>query len=247
MFRAAIVALTFGFCPVAEAAEIRVFAASSLTDALKEIGATYQAQSGTRISFNFAASSTLARQIEEGAPADVFVSADERQMDRLQNGNHVVAESRRNVLSNTLVLIAPVDSHLAIASPADLPTQVRRLALADPKLVPAGIYARAYLERAGVWEQIAPRVIPVENVRAVLAAVESGNVDAGFVYKTDAPMARKSKVVLDVPADDAPQIRYAAALVRFSKQHPEAAKFLDFLGSDEARAVFEKFGFVVQH
>jgi molybdate transport system substrate-binding protein len=229
------------------AAEIRVFAASSLTDALKEIGAAYQTQSGTGVSFNFAASNTLARQIEEGAPADVFVSADEPQMDRLQKGEHVVAESRRNVLSNTLTLIASADSELAIAFPADLPSQVKRLALADPKMAPAGVYARSYLERAQVWEQIAPKAIPLENVRAVLAAVESGNVDAGFVYKTDAAMAKKSKVILDIPAADAPPIRYPAAVVRASKRPSEAAKFVEFLASDEAREVFEKWGFVVQH
>jgi len=247
MVRAAVMALVFSFCTFVQGAEIRVFAASSLTETLKEIGATYHAQSGTRVSYNFAGSNTLARQIDEGAPADVFVSADEAQMERLQNGHHIVAESRRNVLSNTLVLIAPADSRLAITSPADLAAQVKRIALADPRLVPAGVYARSYLERAQAWEQIAPKVIPLENVRAVLAAVESGNVDAGFVFKTDAAIARKSRIVLEIAADDAPPIRYPAALVSSSKHLADAAKFLDFLTSDEARVVFEKYGFVVQH
>jgi molybdate transport system substrate-binding protein len=247
MFRAAVWAVIFGFCAIAQSAEVHVFAAVSLTDALKEIGAAYRAEGGTKISFNFAASNTLARQIEEGAPADVFISADEPQMNRLQNGNHIVAESRRAVLSNTLAVIALAESQLAAASAADLAAQVGRLAVADPRLVPAGVYARSYLERARVWEQIAPKVIPLENVRAVLAAVESGNVDAGFVYQTDAALTKKCRIIFQVPAADAPPIRYPAALVHSSKQQVEAAKFLDFLRSDAARAVFEKYGFVVQH
>jgi molybdate transport system substrate-binding protein len=227
------------------AAEINVYAASSLTDALREIGAGYQAQTGDRISFNVAASSTLARQIEEGAPADIFFSADAAQMDRLEKSGRLVAQTRRNVLSNTLVVITPANSTLVVAAPADLVRPVQRLALGDPKLVPVGVYARGYLERAGIWSELAPKVIPMENARAVLAAVESDNVDAGFVYQSDAATTKKAKIIFSVPAADAPAINYPVAQVQQSQPKPAAEKFLQHLAGSEARAIFEKFGFLV--
>lgn len=229
-----------------QAAEVNVYAATSLTDALKEIGAAYQAQTGDTVSFNFAASSTLARQIEEGAPADVFVSADETQMDRLQRSGHIDEATRRDLLSNTLVLIAAADSALAITSAAELPGRVQRIALADPKLVPAGVYARGYLEKAGAWKDLEAKVVPVENVRAVTAAVQSGNVDAGFVYKTDASVSPKVKIIFDVPAADAPPINYPVALVRQSAHKENAGAFLRYLSDDAATRVFEKFGFLIK-
>ena len=247
MFRAAIVAvIILGGSGSARAAEINVYAASSLTDALREIGAGYEKQTGgDRISFNFAASSTLARQIEEGAPADVFFSADEAQMDRLEKSGRLVAATRRNLLSNTLVVIAPTNSALNVAAPADLARQVKRLALGDPKLVPVGVYARGYLERAGVWSALGPKVIPLENARAVLAAVESGNVDAGIVFRSDAATTKEAKVIFAVPAADAPAINYPVALVQQAQSKPAAEKFLQHLAGSEAKAIFEKFGFLL--
>lgn len=228
----------------AVSAEINVFAASSLSDVLKQIGAEYEKQSGDRVAFNFAASNTLARQIEEGAPADIFFSADEPQMDRMVKNATVVAETRRTLLSNTLVVIAPADSQLKIASPAELAT-VSRIAIADPNIVPVGVYARAYLTRLNLWAPIAPKVIPVENVRAAVAAVESGNVDAGFAYATDARISKSVKVIFAVLAADEPRISYPAAVVKATKNHAAAEKFLHHLESDAAMKVFESHGFIV--
>ena len=248
MMRALLVALA-SICASAPAAEINVFAASSLTDALTQIAiaARYHgAEYADHLTFNFAASSTLARQIEEGAPADIFFSADDQQMDRLQKSGHVATETRRTLLSNSLVVIAPADSPLNIKSPVDLKA-VARIALADPNIVPVGVYTRAYLSRLDLWDAIAPKVIPVENVRAALAAVESGNVDAGFGYATDARGSKKVKVVFAVPADEEPRISYPAAVVKGTRNRETAEKFLEFLQSDTATKIFEAHGFIVPH
>ena len=228
----------------AGSAEINVYAASSLTDVLKQIGADYEKQSGERVSFNFAASNTLARQIEEGAPADIFFSADEAQMERLVKNANVVAETRRTLLSNTLVVIAPADSQRKIGSPAELAT-VPRIAIADPNIVPVGVYARAYLTRLNLWDSVVPKVIPVENVRAAVAVVESGNVDAGFAYATDARISKNVKVIFAVPADEEPRISYPAAIVKAAKNRAAAEKFLIHLQSDAPLKVFETHGFIV--
>ena len=227
------------------AATITVFAAASLTDALKEIGAAYEKQTGHQVRFNFAASSMLARQIEEGAPADIFFSADESKMDVLKD--LIVKETRKSKLSNLLVIVVASDSRLRISNPRDLAgPSVKRLALADPKSVPAGIYARTYLEKIGLWAALAPRVVPTDNVRAALAAVESGNVEAGIVYKTDASISKKVKVACGIPRNEGPDISYPVALVKASKLAEPAKKFLRYLDGAEATQVFEKFGFLIR-
>jgi len=227
------------------ATQITVFAATSLTESLKEIAATYEKQSGDKVVFNFAASGTLARQIEAGAPADIFFSADEAKADALEKKGLLVQETRKSLLGNTLVIVAPPDG-TAIHSPNDLTNAaVKRIALGDTKIVPAGTYAKAYLEKSGLWAGIEPKVVPCENVRAVLAAVESGNVDAGVVYKTDAAISRKVKVVFDVPAADCPKISYPVALVANAPQPEAAKKLLDYLAGNEADAVFTHHGFIV--
>jgi len=228
------------------ATEVTVFAAASLTDALKEIASGYEKASGDKIVFNFGASSTLARQIEEGAPADIFFSADEAKMDALEKKNRIVKETRRSRLSNSLVVVVAADSTLVIRSATDLTNAVtERVALADPKAVPAGVYSKAYLEKLKIWPLVEPKVVPTENVRSALAAVESGNVQAGMVYKTDAGISKKVKVAYDVPRSEGPDISYPMALVSDSKQPDTAKKFLQHLESPSAAAVFEKFGFVV--
>lgn len=228
------------------AAEVTVFAAASLTDSLKEIAAAWEKQSGDKIVFNFGASSTLARQIQEGAPADIFFSADEAKMDALQTNGRILPETRKSRLGNSLVIIVPADSLLKINSAADLASaSVKHLALADPKTVPAGIYSRAHLEKLKLWPAIEPKVIPVDNVRAALATVESGHVEAGMVYKTDAAISKKVKVAFIVPPAEGPDISYPMALVKDSPQPAAAKKFLQNLDSDDAAKVFEKFGFVV--
>ena len=228
------------------AAEINVYAAASLTDSLKEIGAAWEKQSGDKVLFSFGASSTLARQIQEGAPADIFFSADETKIDALEKDGHIVKETRKSRLGNSLVVVVGSDSSLKINSLADLAgAPVKRLALADPKTVPAGIYSRECLEKLKLWTSVEPKVVPTDNVRAALAAVESGNVEAGMVYKTDAAISKKVKVAYAVPATDSPEISYPMALVRDAPHADAARKFLQHLDADDAGKTFEKFGFIV--
>ena len=229
------------------AVEVTVFAAASLTDSLKEIAATYEKQSNDKIVFNFGASSTLARQIEEGAPADLFFSADEAKMDGLERKGLILKETRKSRLSNSLVIVVAAEGGVAIETPKDLATdKVKRLALAEPKTVPAGIYAKEYLQKQNLWSAVERKVIPTENVRAALAAVEAGNVEAGIVYKTDAAISRKVKVAYEVPVKDSPGISYPMAVVKEAKQPEAAKKFLQYLGSRDAANVFERFGFIVR-
>lgn len=228
------------------AAEVTVFAAASLTDSLKEIAGSYEKSSGDKIVFNFAASSTLARQIEEGAPADIFFSADEAKMNGLETKGLIDDRTRKSRLENTLVVVIAADSALSIHSASDLTNAgVEKIALADPKAVPAGVYAKAWLEKKQLWPAVEPKMVPTENVRAALAAVDSENVDAGVVYKTDAGISRKVKIAYEVPAQDEPNISYPVALVKASTEPVAAKKFLEYLGSGDAGKIFEKFGFKV--
>lgn len=222
------------------AATIRVSAAASLTDALNAVARTYKA---AEVVFNFGASSLLARQIEEGAPADVFISADEAQMDRLQRRNLIVPRTRRNVLANTLVIVTAPGAP-AIHTPSDL-TGVRRLVLADPRIVPAGVYAREYLTRLRLWDRLSHKVIPTENVRAALAVVEAGNADAAIVYKTDSLISRGVRIAFEVPRAEGPKISYPAAVVTDSPAKAAAQKFLDYLQSPAARETFRRYGFLL--
>src|SRR5882724_10688384 len=195
------------------AVEVTVFAAASLTDSLREIAATYEKQSIDKIVFNFGASSTLARQLEEGAPADIFFSADEAKMDGLEKKGLILKETRKSRLSNSLVIVVAAEGGAAIETPKDLATdKVKRLALAEPKTVPAGIYAKEYLQKQNLWSAVERKVIPTENVRAALAAAEAGNVEAGIVYKTDAAISRKVKVAYKVPRPDNPEMSYPIAM-----------------------------------
>ncbi|MHB8523926.1 MAG: molybdate ABC transporter substrate-binding protein [Limisphaerales bacterium] len=229
------------------AAEVTVFAAASLTDALKETTRDYERQSGDRIFFNFGASSFLARQIEEGAPADLFFSADEAKMDALQKRGRIEASTRRSLLSNALVIVVAVDSPLRLASARDLAGPgFKTIALADPQTVPAGIYSREYLAKLGLWSAVKRKVVPTDNVRAALAAVESGNVDAGMVYRTDAAISKKIRVACAVPIAEGPAIRYPVAVVKDSPRAAAAEKFLTFLASVPAEKVFKKYGFIVR-
>ncbi|MGA9778590.1 MAG: molybdate ABC transporter substrate-binding protein [Limisphaerales bacterium] len=227
--------------------EITVFAAASLTDSLRQIAAVYEKASGDKIVFNFAASSTLARQIEEGAPADIFFSADEAQMDRLAKKGLIDPATRKSILGNSLVVVIPKDSLRQIKSAGDLANAgIKQIALADPKAVPAGVYAKAWLGKLHLWPAVEPKVVPTENVRAALAAVASGNVDAGVVYKTDAAISKKVKIAYEVPSADGPDIRYPMALVKGSPQPKAAKKFLDYLASEEAGQVFTRYGFLLR-
>ena len=236
-------------CAVAAAdaaREITVFAAASLTDVLQETGAAFRAKTGLATRFSFAASSALARQIESGAPAQVFVSADVEWMDYLANAGLIDPATRRNVAGNELVLIAPADSALKVEIAPGFALAAAlgkgRLALADPGSVPAGRYAKAALTALGVWTSVEPRVAPAENVRAALAFVSRGEAPLGIVYRTDARVDPRVKVIGAFPAGSYPPIVYPAAAVAGSGEH--AAEFVEFLGSAEAQAFFGRHGFM---
>lgn len=227
------------------AAQVTVFAAASLTDALKEIAAAYEPQSGDKIVFNFAASGTLARQIEAGAPADLFFSADEAKADGLEKKGLLVSGIRQSLLGNALVIVTPLDG-ATIQTPADLTNvALGRIAIGDPKIVPAGTYAQAYLEKLGLWAAVSSNAVPCESVRAVLAAVESGNVAAGLVYKTDAAISRKVKVAYEVPLADGPKITYPLALLKDAPQPDAAKNFMTYLATEPAAKIFRQAGFIL--
>ncbi len=229
----------------ARAADLMVFAAASLHDVLREVAADYARDHGTGVTFNFAASSLLARQIRQGAPADLFISADDRTMDELEREN-LVEQTRRDLLGNTLVVVLAQDHPARVASARDLASdQIGRIALGEPSSVPAGRYAKEWLTQEGIWDRVAPKVVPTANVRAALAAVEAGNADAAIIYRTDAARSRRTITVIKVPEAGGPCIRYPAAVVRSSRDATEARRFLEFLEGGRARRIFEKHGFTV--
>jgi molybdate transport system permease protein len=223
-----------------------VFAAASAGDALDEIARAFEMAGGVRPRLSFAASSTLARQIETGAEADLFVSADETWMDYLERRGFLRAETRTDLLANRLVLIAPAASTLTLtlAPRADLAGGFKgRLSVGDPAHVPAGRYAREALERLGLWDSVKDRLAPAEDARAALQHVALGETELGIVYATDAASTRKVRVVAAFPESSHAPIRYPVALCRDAR--PAARRFYDFLFNDESRRIFEKHGFAV--
>jgi molybdate transport system substrate-binding protein len=150
------------------------------------------------------------------------------------------------MLSNWLVIVVPSDSKLTIASPAELVSRSQKIAIADPRAVPAGIYTKEYLSSLGLWEKLESKMVPTENVRAALAAVESGNVDAGFIYKTDANISKRVKIAFSVPVEKCPAIRYPIAIIKETKNKSAAEGFLRYLESENARRLFERYGFIVK-
>ncbi len=229
------------------AGEVMVFAAASLTDALQELGKSWEAAkpggSTDTISFSFGASSDLARQIKAGAPADVFFSADVARMEEVEQAGLIDRGERRDVLSNVLVVIVPKASTIEIKAAGDL-TKLGRLALANPDAVPAGVYAKKYLEAQKVWGALADKVVPTVDVRAALAAVESENVDAGMVYRTDAMISERLRVAFEVGRSEGPAIIYALAPLK-NPRNPRARDVARFLASKEAARVYERSGFIV--
>ncbi len=241
----ALVALLMATVP-AQAQDLTVFAAASLNEALDEAGQTFRRVNGNKVVVSYAASSALARQIENGAPADIFISADLDWMDYLAKRQLINTATRMNLLRNRLVLIAPSDSTLTTMIVAGFPLAKLlsggRLAVADPDSVPAGKYARAALATLGVWASVEQRLARGENVRAALNFVARGETPLGIVYQTDGYAEKKVKVVAQFPADTHPPIVYPAALTAGAR-HAAAPAFLAFLKSKAARAVFEKYGF----
>ncbi len=231
--------------PARAPAPLLVFAAASLTDVLEEVDRAFTSRSHIEVRASYAASSVLAKQIEAGAPADVFFSADLAWLDYLQKRGLVKAGSRRDVVGNSLVLIAPADSllHLVIAPHFDLVGALGegRLATGDPDSVPVGKYARAALTQLGVWDSVATRLVRAENVRAALEYVARGEAALGIVYRTDAQAEKRVRVVGAFPPDSHPPIVYPAAVTAGARA--QAPQFVDFLSSDEARAIFTRYGF----
>jgi molybdate transport system substrate-binding protein len=237
-----------GSASAATTKPVVVFAAASLKNALDSIAKAWEANSGNKTTLSFAASSAIAKQIESGAPADLFISADLKWMDYLAEHKLIDAASHRNLLGNTLVLIAPADSSvtLDIAKGFALAEALGdgRLAMGDPKSVPAGAYGRAALTHLGVWDSVSSKVAGAENVRVALTYVARGEAPLGIVYGTDASSEPKVKVVDTFPANSHPPIVYPVALTAASTS-AEAKTFLEFLSSADATKVFEAQGFTV--
>ncbi len=227
-----------------------VFAASSLTDVMHTVGELYEAAGHPAPKFNFAASSALAHQIEQGGQADVFLSADEAWMDYVAGKQLIDIASRRALLTNTLVLVAPAarPMTLALAPGMDLAAALKggKLALADPDSVPAGKYAKQALEHFGAWSGVAASVARAENVRAALRFVETGDAAAGIVYATDARAAGASVLIVGTfPGNSHTPITYPAAILTGKEAGPGGA-FLDFLATDGAKTAFREAGFGVR-
>lgn len=226
---------------------VTVFAAASLKNALDDVDAAFAAESRTPVRASYAASSALARQIEQGGPADVFISADTDWMDYVAGRHLIVAASRRNLLTNHLALIAPAGQGVTLAVRPGFQLAkalgAGRLAIALPD-VPAGKYARASLQSLGVWESVKDRLAPAENVRAALAFVAQGETPLGIVYDTDARSEPRVRIVGLFPDESHPPIVYPAALVAASRNEA-AAGYLAFLETPNAAAIFRKYGFNV--
>jgi molybdate transport system substrate-binding protein len=231
-----------------ETRPVLVFAAASLQTALNAIGAEWQRQTGKRVSFSYAASSALARQIEQGAPADLFASADLEWMDWVQQRNLIKPGSRTTLLANSLVLIAAREDQvqLTIAPGFALAAAIgqSRLATGDPRAVPVGRYAQAALTALGVWDAVSPRIAGADNVRSALALVARGEARFGIVYATDAKVEPRVRVVDTFPASSHPAILYPFAQTAGSS-HPDAAAFLTYLRSPAANRIFEAEGFTL--
>jgi molybdate transport system substrate-binding protein len=223
-----------------------VSAASSLTNVMERLVRAYEREADTRVELNLAASSTLAAQLIAGAPVDLFISADLFQMDRVAAAGVIRLETRVELLSNQLVVVAPADATMQVTSPASfLEPDFGRIAIADPQGVPAGVYARTYLESIGLWASLQDRLVPTRNVRAALATVQAGNVDAGIVYRTDVPSAPGVTVVFEVPVAEGPAIAYPAALTTRATHTASAERLLAYLQGPEASGVFEAAGFII--
>ena len=224
--------------------ELIVSAAASLTNAMKEAAGQFETtHPGTKILCNFAASGSLLQQMAHGAPVDVFAAADQKTMNQAQEKGLIVPASRKNFVSNSLVLIVPLDSQLALGGLKDLTKpEVKRVAVGNPATVPAGRYTKEALVKAGLWDQLSPKFIMAESVRQVLDYVGRGEVDTGFVYSTDAAIARGKVKVMQTVEGHAP-ILYPLAVTAATGKKALAQSFLDFILSPAAQEIFKKYGF----
>jgi len=224
--------------------ELLVSAAASLTNAFTDVGKQFEAANpGVKVTFNFGASGALLQQIDKGAPVDVFASADQKTMDQAKERNLILAETRKDFVSNGLVLIVPSDSKLAIKGVKDLAqTQVTRIALGNPESVPVGRYTQEVLTKAGLWEPLKPKFILAETVRQALDYVGRGEVDAGFVFATDAAVA-KEKVRVAAVAEGHQPIRYPVVVIAGTKKKDLSQRFMDFLLGSQGQSILARYGF----
>ncbi|WP_410016017.1 molybdate ABC transporter substrate-binding protein [Sodalis sp. RH24] len=248
-FTAALSVQLLGFQALAAPAadKVTVFAAASLTNALQDIAKNYQRDHKVEIVSSFASSSTLARQIEQGAPANMFISADQQWMDYAQNKQQIVTDTRYTLLGNELVLVAPTSSALkpfTIDKKTDWTSLLKgqKLAVGDPDHVPAGIYAKEALQNLGAWDQLSPVMARASDVRGALALVERGEAPLGIVYGSDALSSKGVKVVATFPKDSHKPVEYPMALIK-DNATPAAKAFYDYLKTPAASAVFKQNGF----
>lgn len=222
--------------------ELLVFAAASLTDAMAETAAAFEAMGGAKVSVSYGPSQALAQQIASGAPADVYVAAGKPPMDFLADGGHIAADAAVALVSNKIVLAAAVD----IAHPNSIyelaASELKRIAITDPEISPAGSYAKTALQSLALWDELQPRLLFGNDVRSILAYVQTGNADAAFVYRTDAKIAPELALLDIVPTDAYPDVAYPAAVVG-NDTDGDAAAFLAFLQGAEASRIFRKHGF----
>ena len=224
--------------------ELSIFAAISLTDALGEIGTAFTAENGIKIYYNFAASTTLQRQIEKGATADIFISASPRQVVALETNGLIEAESRRDLLTNRLVLVSDDTEEISVETLANLSMpEISRIAIGHPNIVPAGTYAKEALTHFGLWETLRPKLVFGTDVRATLAYVTAGNADVAIVYKTDTTLTRRIKVLCQLPPEAYTPIIYPAVVMQESQRKQLARRFMTYLHSMESGEIFEKHGF----
>lgn len=228
----------------AKKVELNISAAASLTDVLQELKELYiQDNPNVNVNFNFAASGALAKQIEAGAPVDVFISANQDKMNELAEQGLILKDTRQDFLTNIVVLIAQKDSNIKDFTDLANP-EVERVAIGEPASVPVGDYSRQILTNLNIWEQVEAKLLLAKSVRQVLAYVDSGNVDAGIVYKTDAAIAENAVIVAEAPEGSHEPVVYPMAVVKDSKNIDEAKKFVDFLTSKKASEVLTKYGFI---
>lgn len=226
-----------------KAVELNVSAAASLTDALSEIKELYiEDHPHININYNFAASGQLSKQIAEGAPVNIFISANQDKMDELEEQGLILEDTRQDLLSNIVVLIAGKDSNINDFMDLTEPS-VEKIGFGEPASVPVGTYGKQVLESLNIWGQVEQKLLLAKNVRQVLSYVDSGNVDAGIVYKTDAMLATNAVVVAEAPKDSHEPVVYPMAVLKESRNIDDAKQFLDFLTSKEATVVLDKYGF----
>lgn len=228
--------------------ELTVYAATSTREVLQVLEPAYERDHQIDLVFNFGSSGDLSKQIVAAAKADVFLSADEKEMDQVEEARLVASGTRRALLSNQLAVIEPTGApsiFMSLFEPTQLADpRIKRLSLGHVETVPAGRYAKAWLEKTGTWKDVSERVLPGVDVRAALAAVESAGAQAGIVYRTDVARSKKARIVFVVPMDQGPKISYPVAVIAGRPTDKEARAFVEFLASPAARAAFEEAGFV---